>query len=179
MRKLKKGDLLYVMSVDRLGRNCEEIQTQRRIITKEKGADIVVLDMPLLDTRQHKDLIGTLLSDMVLQLLSFCAHNERDNTKKRQATAMPSAKARGKHLGRPVKQAPADLGGLGEGLGTQGNSALKSLCRVRKHQRGDVLPKSAGTQAVTGKTSETKMKSVSQGTLSCRFTPGHNATVIV
>lgn len=84
LRKLKKDDLLYVKSIDRLGRNYEEILEQWRIITKEKGADIVVLDMPLLDTRRGKDLMGTFLADIVLQVLSFVAENERTNIRQRQ-----------------------------------------------------------------------------------------------
>ena len=83
-KKLKQGDLLYIMSIDRLGRNYVEIQEQWRILTKEKGIDIVVLDMPLLDTRTGKDLMGTFISDLVLQILSFVAQNERENIKKRQ-----------------------------------------------------------------------------------------------
>ena len=84
LRKLKKDDLLYIKSIDRLGRNYEEILQQWRILTKEKGVDIVVLDMPLLDTRRGKDLMGTFLSDIVLQVLSFVAENERTNIKQRQ-----------------------------------------------------------------------------------------------
>ena len=84
MKKLKKDDLLYIKSIDRLGRNYEEILQQWRILTKEKGVDIVVLDMPLLDTRRGKDLMGTFLSDIVLQVLSFVAENERTNTKQRR-----------------------------------------------------------------------------------------------
>lgn len=86
VRKLKKNDLLYVKSIDRLGRNYEDILEQWRILTKEKGIDIVVLDMPILDTRCGKDLIGTFLSDIVLQLLSFVAENERSNIRQRQAS---------------------------------------------------------------------------------------------
>ena len=85
LRKMKKDDLLYIKSIDRLGRNYEEILQQWRIITKDKGVDIVVLDMPLLDTRQGKDLMGTFIADLVLQILSFVAQSERENIKKRQA----------------------------------------------------------------------------------------------
>ena len=98
---LKKGDLLYVMSIDRLGRNYEEIQNQWRILTKEKAIDICVLDMPLLDTRQGKDLLGTFIADLVLQILSFIAQNERESIKKRQAQGIALAKARGVQFGRP------------------------------------------------------------------------------
>ena len=101
MRKLKKDDLLYIKSIDRLGRNYEEILQQWRFLTKEKGVDIVVLDMPLLDTRRGKDLMGTFLSDIVLQVLSFAAENERTNIKQRQAEGIAAAKAQGIKFGRP------------------------------------------------------------------------------
>jgi len=106
LRRLRSGDLLYVMSIDRLGRNYEEIQNQWRIITKEMGVDIVVLDMPLLDTRLHKDLMGTFIADLVLQILSFVAQSERESIKKRQAQGIAAAKAKGVRFGRPVKEAP-------------------------------------------------------------------------
>ncbi len=92
LRKLKKDDLLYIKSIDRLGRNYEEILQQWRVLTKEKGIDIVVLDMPLLDTRRGKDLMGTFLSDIVLQVLSFVAENERTNIKQRQAEELRQQK---------------------------------------------------------------------------------------
>ena len=106
LKKLKKDDLLYIKSIDRLGRNYEEIQQQWRELTKEKGVDIVVLDMPLLDTRRGKDLMGTFLSDIVLQVLSFVAENERDNIRQRQAEGIAAAKARGVRFGRPSKPLP-------------------------------------------------------------------------
>ena len=106
VRKLKKDDLLYIKSIDRLGRNYEEIQNQWRILTKQKGVDIVVLDMPLLDTRRGKDLMGTFLSDIVLQVLSFVAENERTNIRQRQAEGIAAAKARGVRFGRPPKPLP-------------------------------------------------------------------------
>ncbi len=106
VRKLKKDDLLYVKSIDRLGRNYEEIQNQWRVLTKEKGIDIVVLDMPLLDTRRGKDLMGTFLSDIVLQVLSFVAENERTNIRQRQAEGIAAAKARGVRFGRPPRPLP-------------------------------------------------------------------------
>ena len=106
LRKLKKDDLLYIKSIDRLGRNYEEILQQRRILTKEKGVDIVVLDMPLLDTRRGKDLMGTFLSDIVLQVLSFVAENERTNIKQRQAEGIAAAKAQGIKFGRPPLPLP-------------------------------------------------------------------------
>ena len=107
LRRLKKDDLLYIKSIDRLGRNYGEILEQWRIITKEKGADICVLDMPLLDTRRGKDLLGTFLSDIVLQVLSFVAENERANIKQRQAEGIAAAKARGVQFGRPARPLPA------------------------------------------------------------------------
>lgn len=106
LRKMKKDDLLYVKSIDRLGRNYEEILEQWRILTKEKGVDIVVLDMPLLDTRRGKDLMGTFLSDIVLQILSFVAENERTNIRQRQAEGIAAARARGVQFGRPAKPLP-------------------------------------------------------------------------
>ena len=106
VRKLKKDDLLYIKSIDRLGRNYSEILEQWRILTKEKGIDIVVLDMPLLDTRRGKDLMGTFLSDIVLQVLSFVAENERTNIRQRQAEGIAAAKARGIRFGRPPKPLP-------------------------------------------------------------------------
>ena len=106
VRKLKKDDLLYIKSIDRLGRNYEEIQNQWRFLTKEKGVDIVVVDMPLLDTRRGKDLVGTFLSDIVLQVLSFVAENERTNIRQRQAEGIAAAKARGVRFGRPPAPLP-------------------------------------------------------------------------
>ena len=106
VRKLKKDDLLYIKSIDRLGRNYEEILQQWRMLTKEKGIDIAVLDMPLLDTRRGKDLMGTFLSDIVLQVLSFVAENERHNIRQRQAEGIAAAKARGVKFGRPPKPLP-------------------------------------------------------------------------
>jgi DNA invertase Pin-like site-specific DNA recombinase len=112
LKKLKPGDLLYILSIDRLGRNYDEIQNQWRVITKERGVDIAVIDMPLLDTRNGKDLMGTFIADIVLQILSFVAHNERDNIKKRQAEGIAAAKTRGVHLGRPVKKSPENFAAL-------------------------------------------------------------------
>ncbi len=109
VNKLKPGDLLYVSSIDRLGRNYEEIQNQWRVLTKEKGIDIAVLDMPLLDTRLNKDLMGTFIADLVLQILSFVAQNEWENIKKRQEEGIAAAKARGVRFGRPEIKNPADF----------------------------------------------------------------------
>ena len=106
LRKLKKDDLLYIKSIDRLGRNYEEILEQWRVLTKEKGVDIVVLDMPLLDTRRGKDLMGTFLSDIVLQVLSFVAENERTTIRQRQAEGIAAAKAKGVKFGRPPLPLP-------------------------------------------------------------------------
>ena len=106
LRKMKKDDLLYIKSIDRLGRNYEEILVHWRSLTKEKGIDIVVLDMPLLDTRRGKDLMGTFLSDIVLQVLSFVAENERTNIKQRQAEGIAAAKAQGIKFGRPPLPLP-------------------------------------------------------------------------
>ena len=106
---LKKDDVLYVKSIDRLGRNYSEILEQWRILTKEKKVDIVVLDMPLLDTRIGKDLMGTFLSDIVLQVLSFAAENERSDIKQRQAEGIAAAKARGVRFGRPKKKEPQEF----------------------------------------------------------------------
>lgn len=109
MKKLKVGDLLYILSIDRLGRNYAEIQNQWRILTKEKGIDIAVLDMPLLDTRQDKNLMGTFIADLVLQILSFVAQNERENIRKRQAEGIAAAKAKGVRFGRPEREMPEDF----------------------------------------------------------------------
>ena len=106
MRKLKQDDLIYVKSIDRLGRNYEEILEQWRILTKEKKVDIVVLDMPLLDTRRGKDLMGTFLSDIVLQVLSFVAENERTNIRQRQVGGIAAAKAMVVMFGRPALPYP-------------------------------------------------------------------------
>lgn len=109
LRKMKKDDLLCIKSIDRLGRNYEEILAQWRILTKDKGIDIMVLDMPLLDTRRGKDLMGTFLSDIVLQVLSFVAENERINIRQRQAEGIAAAKARGVRFGRVPKPLPPNF----------------------------------------------------------------------
>lgn len=109
LKKLRRDDLLYIKSIDRLGRNYNEIQEQWRILTKEKGIDIVVLDMPLLDTRRGKDLMGTFLSDIVLQVLSFVAENERMNIRQRQAEGIAAAKAKGVRFGRIPKPLPENF----------------------------------------------------------------------
>lgn len=104
--KLKSGDLVYILSIDRLGRNYAEIQKQWQILTKEIGVDICVIDMPLLDTRNGKDLMGTFIADLVLQILSFVAQSERENIRKRQAEGIAAAKARGVRFGRPETPIP-------------------------------------------------------------------------
>lgn len=109
VKKLKKNDLLYIKSIDRLGRNYEEIQNQWRILTKDIGADICVLDMPLLDTRRGRDLMGTFVSDLVLQILSFVAENERQNIRQRQAEGIMEARKQGVHLGRPRRPLPENF----------------------------------------------------------------------
>ncbi len=109
LKKIKKDDLLYIKSIDRLGRNYEDIQNQWRILTKDRGIDIVVLDMPLLDTRRGKDLVGTFLSDIVLQVLSFVAENERVNIRQRQAEGIEAAKARGVKFGKPPRPLPENF----------------------------------------------------------------------
>lgn len=109
LRKLKAGDTLVVKSIDRLGRNYNEILEQWRMITKEKGAAIVVLDMPLLDTRRNRDLTGTLIADIVLQLLSYVAQTEREMIRQRQAEGIAVAKAQGVRFGRPPKERPEEF----------------------------------------------------------------------
>ena len=108
-KKLKSGDLLYIKSIDRLGRNYDEIQKEWRLLTKERSVDIAVIDMPLLDTCLHKDLIGTFISDIVLQILSFVAQNEHEIIRKRQAEGIAAAKTRGVCFGRPIKELPENF----------------------------------------------------------------------
>ena len=109
VKKIQPGDLLYILSIDRLGRNYAEILHQWRVLTKERQVDICVIDMPLLDTRNGKDLMGTFIADLVLQILSFVAENERANIKKRQEQGIAAAKARGVHFGRPEKPLPEEF----------------------------------------------------------------------
>ena len=109
LSKLQAGDLLYIKSIDRLGRNYAEIQNQWRILTKEMGVDIVILDMPLLDTRNGKDLMGTFIADIVLQILSFVSENEHQNIRNRQKEGILAAKARGVQFGRPLKKPPENF----------------------------------------------------------------------
>jgi DNA invertase Pin-like site-specific DNA recombinase len=109
LKRLNHGDLIYIMSIDRLGRNYDEIQNQWRVLTKERGADIAVIDMPLLDTRLNKDLMGTFIADLVLQILSFVAQSERESIRKRQAEGIAAARARGVRFGRPIKKPPENF----------------------------------------------------------------------
>ena len=104
LRKLRPGDMLFILSIDRLGRNYEEIQNQWRLMTKEIGVDICVLDMPLLDTRNGKDLLGTFIADLVLQILSFVAQSERESIRLRQREGIDAARARGVKFGRPPRE---------------------------------------------------------------------------
>ncbi len=147
-------DLLYIKSIDRLGRNYGEILEQWRILTKEKGIDIVVLDMPLLDTRRGKDLMGTFLSDIVLQVLSFVAENERTNIRQRQAEGIAAAKARGVRFGRPPKPLPAGFHSAyqnwkaGKITGTAGiwrkrclHCGRKGAALIRRAMLGETYPK--------------------------------------
>lgn len=109
LKKMKKGDTLYLKSIDRLGRNYDEIIAQWQLISKRKGIDIVVIDMPLLDTRRGKDILGTFISDIVLQVLSFAAENERENIRQRQAEGIEAAKRRGVRFGRPETALPEEF----------------------------------------------------------------------
>ena len=109
VKKLRPGDLLIIQSIDRLGRNYEEVQDRWRILTKEKEVDVCVIDMPLLDTRQGKDLLGTFIADLVLQILSFVAQNEREYIRKRQAEGIAAAKAKGVRFGRPPTPLPGNF----------------------------------------------------------------------
>lgn len=109
LRKLDEHSVLYVKSIDRLGRNYTDLNEQWRIITKERKADIVVIDMPILDTRREKNLLGTFISDIVLALLSFVAENERSNIRQRQAEGIAAAKARGVKFGRPPLPIPENF----------------------------------------------------------------------
>lgn len=151
VKKLRPGDLLCILSIDRLGRNYEEIQRQWRLLTKELGVDICVLDMPLLDTRGGKDLMGTFIADLVLQILSFVAQNERESIRARQAQGIAAAKARGVHLGRPVIAAPENFGKIvraweartitfQEALGRSGLRQSTFYRRLREYRLAEGAP---------------------------------------
>lgn len=109
LKRLKANDVLYVKSIDRLGRNYDEVLEQWRILTKQKGVDIVVLDMPLLDTRRGKDLLGTLIADLVLSLLSYVSENERCAIRQRQKEGIEAARRKGVRFGRPQKVLPENF----------------------------------------------------------------------
>ena len=151
VKRLRPGDLLYVLSIDRLGRNYEEIQNQWRVLTKKIGADICVIDMPLLDTRQGRDLMGTFIADLVLQILSFVAQNERENIRKRQEEGIAAAKARGVVFGRPELPTPDNFSSVvaawepkcipfEEALRRTGLSEATFYRRLRRHRRIRAAP---------------------------------------
>lgn len=128
LRKLRPGDLLCVLSIDRLGRNYEEILAQWRLLTKEKRIDIYILDMPLLDTRRDKNLLGTFIADLVLQVLSFISQNERENIRKRQAEGIAAAKLRGVKFGHEPKPLPKNFGEVYE-LWEMGSLTVSAAAR--------------------------------------------------
>ena len=132
INRLRPGDTLFIKSIDRLGRNYEEIQNQWRIITKDKDVDMVVIDMPLLNTRINKNLLGTFISDLVLQLLSFISENERTTIRQRQAEGIAAAKKRGVRFGRPTKEAPQNFIPLDEILKEYDMSAATFYRRLRE-----------------------------------------------
>ncbi len=132
--QLREGDLLYIVSIDRLGRNYVEIQNQWRMLTKEIGIDICVIDMPLLDTRNGKDLMGTFIADLVLQILSFVAESERENIRKRQEQGIAAAKKRGVRFGRPESKVPDNFQSIVK-LWERGNIKLEEVlekCKMSK-----------------------------------------------
>ena len=145
VKVLTTGDVIHITSIDRMGRNYEEILRQWQVVTKEIGADIHIVDMPLLDTRRDKDLLGTLIVDIVLQLLSFVAQSERENIRRRQAEGIVSAKARGVKFGRPRKMMPSNfeemahkwmIGEIGfeELLGDMGVKKSTLYARLREYK---------------------------------------------
>lgn len=131
LNRVKDGDLLYILSIDRLGRNYEEIQNQWRVLTKEKNIDICVLDMPLLDTRNGRDLMGTFIADLVLGILSFVAQSERENIRKRQAQGIAAAKANGIRFGRPELPVPKDFAKIVENWQSGKISKCDALRKTR------------------------------------------------
>lgn len=141
LKKIMRGDLLYVMSIDRLGRDYEEVQNQWRIITKKIGADICVLDTPALDTRRTRDLVETLISDVILQVLSFGAQSEREHIRQRQAEGIQAAKLRGVRFGRPRKPLPDNFKEVSR-LYRSGEITLRNaakLCRMAKSTFRDAV----------------------------------------
>jgi DNA invertase Pin-like site-specific DNA recombinase len=135
VKLLKKGDLLYVQSIDRLGRNYEEIREQWRYLTHEKEVDIAVLDMPLLDTRRGKDLMGMFLADIVLEILSFVAETERENIRARQAQGIAAARARGQSFGRPKKSIPKNFSRVSDAWQRGELSLEEALARCHMSER--------------------------------------------
>lgn len=129
LRRLRPGDLVCIASIDRLGRNYEEIQRQWRLLTKEMNVDILVLNMPLLDTRQNKDLLGTFIADLVLQILSFAAQNERENIRQRQAEGIAAARKKGVRFGRPPMPLPKEFP-MALRLWTKGKITLAHAARM-------------------------------------------------
>ncbi|WP_294484761.1 recombinase family protein [uncultured Mailhella sp.] len=129
LRRLRPGDLVCIASIDRLGRNYEEIQRQWRLLTKEMNVDILVLNMPLLDTRQNKDLLGTFIADLVLQILSFAAQNERENIRQRQAEGIAAARKKGVRFGRPPMPLPKEFP-MALRLWTEGKITLAHAARL-------------------------------------------------
>lgn len=156
VKKLKKGDVLFIQSIDRLGRNYDEIIKQWQHLTKDKEIDIVVIDMPLLDTRKGKDLMGTFLSDIVLQILSFVAENERRNIKQRQAEGIALAKEKGVKFGRPEKPLPSGFtemcelwqsGGVSGRVASQKLNMPLSTFRYKAEKQGYTRPETKGARA--------------------------------
>ena len=139
IKKLKSNDTLVIKSIDRLGRNYDEILEQWRFITREKGAAIVVLDMPLLDTREDRDLMGTVISDIVLQLLSYVAETEREMIRQRQAEGIQAAKARGVQFGRKPMERPTEYEELKNAWQTGGISAREAAKRLKISHRTFLL----------------------------------------
>lgn len=131
LRKLRPGDLVYILSIDRLGRNYEEVQRQWRVLTKDIGVDICVIDMPLLDTRQGKDLMGTFIADLVLQILSFVAQSERENICKRQEQGIAAAKARGVRFGRPAVETPENFAQIADAWEKKRLSTKEALAQCK------------------------------------------------
>lgn len=150
IKKLKKGDILYVLSIDRLGRNYEEIQKQWRTLTKEIGIDICVLDMPLLDTRRGKDLMGTFIADLVLQILCFVAQNERENIRKRQAEGIAAAKEKGIKFGRPLKKVPDNFGEIVQKWENK-NMNFEEVLKQCRYESGNLFIAVKGIQNKTGR----------------------------
>ena len=147
LKKLKPGDTLVIKSIDRLGRDYEEILEQWRVITKEKQAAIVVLDMPLLDTRQGRDLTGTLIADIVLQLLSYVAQQEREFIRQRQAEGIAAAKANGQKFGRPKKERPAGYEGVRDEW-ARGELSSRGAAKKLGVARNTFLSWATGTQTI-------------------------------